>query len=349
MKHILILCMMLGLLLSCSNDNGNSPGSVKVINATIPLDTADESTDDTSSLKDSVTVDTTTAKTNIIVVLPTPTYSNAIDINAEISAAEINSKIGNGMNLGNALEGDKGEGSWGVTLEESYFKMLADSGFTSVRVPVRWTVSTSDEAPYEIDSTLLARVDWIIDNAIKNNLMVIVNQHHYNELYGNHDKYRDQFIAIWNQVSKRYQNYPQNLLFEILNEPRDEISGSVWDALQQEAIDTIRTTNKNRKLVVSGADWGNVEGLKKMKIVNDGNMIATFHYYDPFNFTHQNASWVGDSEKWLGTTWEQSFLEKMDMLADFKAVSEFSKEYNYPIYLLHLLCQHSGHFLKVHP
>jgi hypothetical protein len=41
-------------------------------------------------------------------------------------------------------------------------------------------------------------------------------------------------------------------------------------------------------------DYNSINGLKSLGDLNDTNIIYTFHFYDPFLFTHQGASWVGD-------------------------------------------------------
>ena len=51
---------------------------------------------------------------------------------------EANARLGRGVNLGNALEAPS-EGSWGLYLKEEYFKDIAEAGFDSVRVPIRWS------------------------------------------------------------------------------------------------------------------------------------------------------------------------------------------------------------------
>ena len=47
-----------------------------------------------------------------------------------------NTRLGRGINLGNALEAPK-EGDWGVTLKAEYFKAIKEAGFDTVRLPVQ--------------------------------------------------------------------------------------------------------------------------------------------------------------------------------------------------------------------
>src|SRR5262245_59221200 len=90
---------------------------------------------------------------------------------------DANAKLGRGINLGNALEAPS-EGAWGVRLKPEYFKAIKEAGFASVRLPCKWSAHAESQAPYTIDETFAKRVDWAIDQALANNLNVIVNVHH---------------------------------------------------------------------------------------------------------------------------------------------------------------------------
>ena len=50
-------------------------------------------------------------------------------------------------------------------------------------------------------------------------------------------------------------------------------------------------------IVTSGPNWGGIDGLKKLKLLPDKNVIYSFHCYDPFTFTHQGATWSSAAVK----------------------------------------------------
>ena len=79
---------------------------------------------------------------------------------------DINRELGRGVNLGNALEGPT-EGAWGVVLEEEFFDLIADQGFDSVRIPIRWSAHAEVAAPYTIDPKFFERIDWAVENALR--------------------------------------------------------------------------------------------------------------------------------------------------------------------------------------
>ena len=205
---------------------------------------------------------------------------------------EMNRKLGRGVNLGNALEGPT-EGAWGVTLQSEYFQLIAEQGFDSVRIPIRWSAHAGDTAPYTIDPKFFDRVDWAIENALSNNLAVVINFHHYDEIFADPIGHEERFLALWAQVAERYQDSPPELVFEILIEPNEALTPNLWNDLLVKALDTIRVTNPNRTVMIGPGEWNSINRLNKLQLPEDDrNIIVTFHYYKPFDFTHQGAEWV---------------------------------------------------------
>jgi len=100
---------------------------------------------------------------------------------AGLDAFTQNAKLGRGINFGNALEAPN-EGEWGVTLKSEYFDLTKTAGFTSVRIPIRWSAHAATNAPYTIANSFLQRIDWAIDQALTRKLAVVINIHHYEEI-----------------------------------------------------------------------------------------------------------------------------------------------------------------------
>lgn len=248
---------------------------------------------------------------------------------------EVNESLGAGVNLGNALEAPN-EGEWGMVIEEEYLQLIADAGFQSVRIPIRWNAHAEESAPYEIEESFFNRVDQVVGWALDRNLKVIINIHHYNELMESPSNQRNRFLALWSQIAEHYQDYPvEDLVFEILNEPHDNLTSTTWNQYLKLAIDNVRETNKERVIMIGTAPWGGFDGIKDLELPkNDEQLIVTVHYYNPFQFTHQGASWVGEeSEDWLGTTWTGTLQQRQDVDSDFDAVAQWAAEMNRPVHL----------------
>jgi endoglucanase len=212
-------------------------------------------------------------------------------------------KLGRGVNLGNALEAPR-EGAWGVVLKEGYLQLIAEAGFDTVRVPIRWSAHASPKPPYTIDETFFERVDWVIENAFAQGLNVVINMHHYDELFQEPAGHQERFIAMWRQIVLRYREMPASLYFEPLNEPNSMLTPEKWNAVLAETIHAIRELDKFHTIVISGAEWGGIQALAKLKIPEEEtNVVCTFHFYDPFPFTHQGADWVGREYSTTGVQW----------------------------------------------
>lgn len=240
---------------------------------------------------------------------------------------------GRGVNLGNALDAPE-EGAWGVKLEDRYFDVIRQAGFDSVRIPTRWSAHAAQSAPYRIEGEFMDRVKWAVDNALRCRLFVVLNMHHYDEIFARPDEHRERFLALWEQIAERFRDYPPALSFELLNEPHDKLSAEKWNGLLSEAVAVIRRTNPSRKIVVGPAGWNAVSELKALRLPDDRNLVVTFHYYSPMRFTHQGAGWVGrQSQEWLGTTWTGTPAEEAAVRRDLDTAVRWAVEHRRPIYL----------------
>ncbi|MFX0015093.1 MAG: glycoside hydrolase family 5 protein [Promethearchaeota archaeon] len=240
-----------------------------------------------------------------------------------------------GVNLGNFLEAPN-EGDWsnGLLIQEKHFNRIKSAGFNLVRIPIRWNAHALDISPYTIDGSFFDRVDWVINQGILRNLSIIINIHHYNELMADPEGHKDRFLSLWQQVSHHYQNYSNALIFEVLNEPHDNLNNSLWNQYLKEVIGVIRQTNPARTLIIGPTNWNNLWALNDLILPqNDSNIVVTFHFYSPFEFTHQGAEWVSGSNEWLGTNWTRSQPEMDAINYEFDIAINWARVNNKSLFL----------------
>ena len=197
------------------------------------------------------------------------------------------------INIGNALDAPN-EGDWGVVIEDYFFDDIASAGFDSIRLPVRWDSHFTDGNT--IDPKFILRVKYVIDQAISHNLKVIMDVHHFTRLSEDaSDENIQMFYDIWTQISESFSSYSDSdLSFELLNEPRGEITSAIWNTMLRQAINIIREDNSTRKIFVGGTTYNTTGSLYFLDLtdIDKTNLVATFHYYLPLDFTHQGYSWV---------------------------------------------------------
>ncbi|MGB3723377.1 MAG: glycoside hydrolase family 5 protein [Pacificimonas sp.] len=204
--------------------------------------------------------------------------------------------------MGNHLEAPN-EGDWGRRIELSDFDKIADAGFNSIRLPVRWSNHASETAPYAIDETFMARVEILVDAALATGLNVVLDDHHYEDLHKNPAAHSDRLGELWRQIAARFADRPtDSLWFEIANEPNDQLTNENLLETLAPALAAIRETNPTRAVIYGGQNWSGINSLETLRLPDDPHVIPTFHYYDPFAFTHQGATWV-DSPPPLGRTY----------------------------------------------
>jgi endoglucanase len=248
-------------------------------------------------------------------------------------AARYNRMLGRGINLGNALEAPS-EGEWGLTIKAEYFDRIKEAGFNHVRIPTRWEAHTGPAPGFAIDPAFLSRIDWAVDQALSRGLVAIVNDHHDYAMVKEPGKNLPRLQATWRQIARHYKDRPDRLFFELLNEPHDELTDGRWDVMFKTLLAIVRESNPDRVVIVGPGHWNNLDHLASLELPEgDRRLIATFHYYSPFQFTHQGAEWVPESKAWKGKTWTDSAGERAALARDFEKAAKWGKDHDRPLYL----------------
>jgi endoglucanase len=119
------------------------------------------------------------------------------------------------LNMGNMFEQPK-DLSWNGRLPtEKDYQEIAALGFDSVRLPVRWSAYADKNAPYTIDPKFFATIDANVAYATKHGLNIIINVHHYDDIFDDPEGHSDRFVGLWQQIAKHYQNQPKSALLRL--------------------------------------------------------------------------------------------------------------------------------------
>lgn len=196
-----------------------------------------------------------------------------------------------GINLGNRLDAPN-EGDWGGVIQAEDFPFIAARGFDHVRIPIRFSSHALAASPFTIDASFFSRVDAVLDQAAAAKLAVVVDMHHYDELAADAAGQRERFAALWKQIAARYQDRPETVAFEVLNEPSGQLD-TTWNDVMLPAIRAIRATNPRRLLIVDSVFWADPVKLTTLKLPDDANIMASIHLYEPKLFSFQGQDWIG--------------------------------------------------------
>ncbi len=216
--------------------------------------------------------------------------------------------------------------------KEEHFAKIKAAGFDHIRV-VLFTFPFLDKDS-KFDAKWLNRLDWVVAMGLKHKLQVILDVHDFQECSKDVPLCMPKLKAVWAQLSERYKNQPNSVVFEILNEPHGKFDAATWNATFPEVLAVMRNTNPTRNVILGGVSWNSRNSLKDLTLpASEKHLIATFHYYDPFPFTHQGASWADEpirSSKGIrfGQPAEVAQIEK-----DFAEVKAWSESSGRPVYL----------------
>ena len=203
--------------------------------------------------------------------------------------------VGPCINMGNTFEAEY-EASWGngKPIDRADLERIRAAGFETIRLPVRWHNKSLQEAPYTVDPAYMDRVDEVVGQALDAGLNVILNSHHFDPVYEDPIGVQPWHTGVWRQVAARFADYPtDSLWFEIENEPHGNLDDSNLDAVLAPALAAIRATNPERPVIIGGENYSGIDSLATLNMPDDPHVFPTFHYYSPFEFTHQGASWAG--------------------------------------------------------
>jgi len=222
------------------------------------------------------------------------------------------------------------------------------SGYSSVAGTAGNYTGTADD--YIVSSIYLDRIEQVIEWSLNQGLVTIIDFHGSNlksEFIYTFDvgesEYTDptsakrvadtqKFLAIWAQIADRFKNHSENLLFEVINEPYFHMSAEVMDLLNTDLLAIIRGSggsNGTRNIIITGGTGTSHEAplqIGSSIISGDSYLIATFHYYQPFNFTSSSAD-ARDNESW-GTDADKNLLTTR-----FNEVSAWASTNQIPVFL----------------
>ena len=214
-----------------------------------------------------------------------------------------------------------------LALTQKNVDTLKQYGFRNVRIPVAWSNLmdiSEDKMTYTINEGYLQRVEQVINYCLNDGMYAIVNIHYDGDWWGQFgdadESVRKQawarFRQIWTQVSNRYRDYSDRLIFESANEELGDRLNDNWvkrdtnnktgvltvdeqyetmNKINQEFVNIVRQSggnNEKRYLLIAGYST-NIERTCDDRFVMPTDPIkengvsklsVSVHYYTPWNY-----------------------------------------------------------------
>jgi aryl-phospho-beta-D-glucosidase BglC (GH1 family) len=240
------------------------------------------------------------------------------------NATELAAKMKLGTNIGNTMEAygcdTPSETCWGQPMvSAAYVKLVKDSGFDSIRIPVSWD-QYADQTTGKISDAWLNRVKEVVQYAVDNGLYVIINIHwdggwlersfhEADKSEAKKEAVKAKQKAYWEQIATHFRDFDEHLLFASANEP-DAVAGldepasvtaprvAILDEYHQTFVDAVRSTggkNAYRVLVIQSPRTDIDLAINEWHVMPSdtvtGRQMAEVHFY-PFSFTLQ------DKDEW---------------------------------------------------
>ncbi|MGC3944079.1 MAG: cellulase family glycosylhydrolase [Chryseolinea sp.] len=174
------------------------------------------------------------------------------------------------------------------------FEQIKALGCDVIRLPINLHAMTTGAPDYAIDPLFFQFIDEVVGWSEDLNMHLILDNHTFDPNENTDPEVDSILTKVWRQIAAHYKDDYDQLYYEVLNEPHG-ISAAIWGPIQQSVINAIRKTDTRHYIIVGGVNYNSYNDLATLPNYSDKKLIYTFHFYDPFLFTHQGAGWTSPS------------------------------------------------------
>jgi len=182
-------------------------------------------------------------------------------------------------------------------LQDTDFELLKTLGFKAIRLPIAFEYLETHNVPIQ---KVFSVVDNVVKQCHKYSLKLVLD-YHYGALDDeNYTRETQKVIGIWTEVINHYRSVSgDDMLYEIYNEP-PHMNPQIWKDAAYNIVTALRKIDKKRTFLVGASNYNSIYEMSRTQPMADENVIYVFHFYEPFLFTHQGASWAGQQESTTG-------------------------------------------------
>jgi endoglucanase len=192
---------------------------------------------------------------------------------------------------------------WQSALSLFDFDALRRIGFDHLRVPL--DVGPLMQGTEQERQAIIAHLLDVVEEINRHGLSVVVplfppSLHHelpQTYLDGLDGPKFQAYLAQVERVAVALQTVDTGIVaLEAMNEPQSECRvhfGTDWTEYQEFIVANIRRVAPDLPLFLTGGCWSNIEGIVRLDtdLLHDPRNFVSVHFYYPFLFTHQSATW----------------------------------------------------------
>ena len=203
---------------------------------------------------------------------------------------------------------------------EKDLENIASMGADHIRLPIDYPlIETEEGSPIEQGYDYIDRcVSW----CDKYGLNMILDLHKtagyvFDDVensrgFFHNDVLQERFLSLWDKLSARYGKY-DFIAFDILNEIVDPNVNDIWNDLSAKAIQRIRAHAPNNWILLGGTCYNSINTIKDLLPQEDEKIVYSFHFYEPYIFTHQGAYWDARMSDDFRTSYPQTAAQFRDI------------------------------------
>ena len=191
-------------------------------------------------------------------------------------------------------------GGWGDYSPEHTSTYMTQADFNAMRAmgihyvrfpvdPVLFSRASRTESSDKVWKRIDDSLDMIMNAGLSVDFVLFPRDDYKQQLNTQHGV--DQFTMLWEKLATHLsQRDPERFFFELMNEGQMGDSYR-WLGIQTQVVQAIRRVAPYHTILASGAHYDSLPDLIETEPLRDSNVIYTFHFYEPYAFTHQGAPW----------------------------------------------------------
>ncbi|HYD00412.1 MAG TPA: cellulase family glycosylhydrolase [Phycisphaerales bacterium] len=174
--------------------------------------------------------------------------------------------------------------------------LLKSAGVSHVRIPVDPALITDE--PKRFNQHRMMEFTRAVHTIQSAGIATVIDVHTSGtptttlNIDRNPENWERDLTAFWTAFAPCWKNSPPEFLaVELFNEPNGANDDKEWPQAQERLRAVVRKALPRHTIVLTGDDWGSIDGLVRLTPSADANVVYSFHFYEPHTFTHQQATW----------------------------------------------------------